>query len=95
MDAIIIGYVGGEPKKTEKGYSFNVSSKYYQNGEEKTQWVYCFINFPNNVVDYLKAGTLVYVLGEIIVGVYKRSSDEYIPTVSCIVNRVKLLPSKK
>lgn len=95
MDVIIIGYVGGEPKQTERGYSFNVSSKFYQNGEEKTQWVACFLNFENKVVSYIKTGTLVYVLGEIRIGVYKRGEDDYIPAISCIVNRIKLLPSKK
>lgn len=95
MDVIIIGYVGIEAKQTEKGYTFPVSTKFYQNGKEQTQWVSCFLNYQSKVVEYLKPGTYVHILGEIIVGVYQSGPEEYVPSITCIVRKVTLLNGKK
>lgn len=90
----IIGFLGSDAKETQKGYSFNVSTKYKENNEEKTLWVCCFLNYPTKVVEHLKTGVLVYVLGDITVSTYKRESGEVIPSVVMNVARVNLLPKK-
>jgi len=37
----VTGYLGSDAKKTQKGYSFNVSTKYREGNEEKTLWIMC------------------------------------------------------
>lgn len=43
----VTGYLGSDAKKTQKGYSFNVSTKYKEGNEEKTLWICCFLNYPH------------------------------------------------
>ena len=47
----VTGYLGSDAKKTQKGYSFNVSTKYKEGNEEKTLWICCFLNYETKVAD--------------------------------------------
>lgn len=90
----IIGFLGSDAKETQKGHSFNVSTKYRENNEEKTLWICCFLNYPNKVVEHLKSGRMVYVLGDITVSTYQRETGEVVPSVTMNVRIVNLLPNK-
>lgn len=92
--AHVTGYLGSDAKKTQKGYSFNVSTKYKEGSEEKTLWICCFLNYDAKVAEYLKSGTLVHVYGDTIVSTFTRDTGEVIPSVSMNVDKVLLLPSK-
>ena len=46
----VTGYLGSDAKKTQKGYSFNVSTKYKEGNEEKTLWICCFLNYETDVL---------------------------------------------
>ena len=50
----VTGYLGSDAKKTQKGYSFNVSTKYREGNEEKTLWICCFLNYETKVAEFLK-----------------------------------------
>lgn len=50
----VTGYLGSDAKKTQKGYSFNVSTKYKEGNEEKTLWICCFLNYETKVAEFLK-----------------------------------------
>lgn len=91
----VIGYLGSDAKKTQKGHSFNVSTKYKEGNEEKTLWICCFINYETKVAEYLKTGTLVHVYGEIVVSTFTRETGETIPSVTMSVDKVQLLSSNK
>lgn len=90
----VIGYLGSDAKKTQKGYLFNVSTKYREGNEEKTLWISCFLNHEAKVAEYLKSGTMVHVYGEITVSTFQRDTGTVVPTVTMSVDRVQLLPSK-
>ena len=91
----IIGFLGSDAKETQKGFSFNVSTKYWENNEEKTLWICCFLNYPNKVVEHLKTGRMVYVFGDINVSTYQRETGEVTPSVSMNVSKINLLPNNK
>ena len=80
----VTGYLGSDAKKTQKGYSFNVSTKYKEGNEEKTLWICCFLNYE----------TKVHVYGEITVGIFKRDTGDTVPSVTMSVDKVQLLSSK-
>lgn len=90
----VIGFLGSDAKKTEKGCSFNVSHKYREKGIEKTLWISCFLNHETRIMEFLKTGTPVYVSGDITIGTYTRETGEIIPTVTMAVRKVELLPNK-
>lgn len=90
----LIGFLGSDAKKTEKGCSFNVSHKYREKGNEKTLWVSCFLNYETKIVEFLKTGTPVYVSGDITISTFTRESGEVIPTVTLGVRKIELLPNK-
>ena len=50
----VTGYLGSDAKKTQKGYSFNVSTKYREGNEEKTLWICCFLNYETKVAEFFK-----------------------------------------
>lgn len=90
----VIGFLGNDAKKTEKGCTFSVSHNYKEKGVDKTQWISCFINYETNVIDYLKKGTLVAVYGKITVSTYTSKDGEVLPAVTIDVREVDLLPNK-
>lgn len=90
----IIGYLGSDAKKTEKGCSFSVSHKYKEKGADKTLWVSCYVNFETKIVEYLKTGTPVYASGDVTIATYSKESGEVIPTVTMSVRKLELLPNK-
>lgn len=94
LSANLIGFLGADAKETAKGWTFSVSTKKKINNETVTQWVSCFMNYNNKVVEYLKSGTMVYVTGDLTVGVYKKSETEYIPSISMAVSKIELINSK-
>lgn len=93
MESVIYGFLGADAKETEKGFSFSISDKFKENGEEKTLWITCFYNHPNKVMEYLKKGTPLIVYGEVNVSVYKRGEGDYIPSVICYVSKIRLTQS--
>lgn len=96
LTAQVIGYLGSDAKVTEKGFSFSVSSKHRTAaGEEKTTWISCFANYNSKVMEYLKTGTMVYVSGELAVGIFTKDDNTSVPSVTMSVQRIELLPSKK
>lgn len=90
----VIGFLGADAKKTEKGFSFNVSHKYKEKGNDKTLWISCFVNYETKVFEYLKAGAPVFVYGDISLSTYTREGGEVVPTVTMSVRRLELLPNK-
>lgn len=90
----VIGYIGSDAKKTEKGCSFSVSHKFKENGTDKTLWISCFINYDTKVQEYLKRGTLVYVIGDMKVSTFIREGGEAVPQITMNVHKVKLLSGK-
>lgn len=94
MEAVIYGHLGADAKETEKGFSFAVADNYKEGNEDKTLWINCFHNFPSKIMPFMKKGTPVIVWGEVTVGVYKRGENDYTPSVTCFVSKIKLLSNK-
>lgn len=95
MEAVIYGFLGADAKETEKGFSFSISDKYKEKGEEKTLWITCFHNYPSKVMEHLKKGTPVIVYGEVNVGIYHRGENDYVPNVICYVSKIRLMHNPK
>lgn len=93
MKAIMVGRLGADAKETEKGFSFSLSQKNWENNEEKTLWIACFQNYKSGVLQYLKKGTPVQVIGDITIGIYNDPEKGSIPSVSCRLLNIELLPS--
>lgn len=90
----VTGYLGSDAKRTQKGYSFNVSTKFKEGNEEKTLWICCFLNYETKVAEYLKSGTMVHVYGDIVVSTFQRDTGDIVPSVTMNVDKVQLLSSK-
>lgn len=95
LSAEVIGFLGSDAKRTEKGCSFNVSHKYKEKGYEKTIWISCFLNYETKIVDYLKTGVPIYVSGDITVSTYSRENGDVIPTITMSVKKIELLPNSR
>lgn len=91
----VIGFVGSDAKKTDKGCSFNVSHKYKEKGIDKTLWISCFINYETKIGEYLKTGVPVYVNGDITISTYTTRDGQILPSVTMSVKRIELLPNSR
>lgn len=97
LSANLIGYLSADAKETERGYSFSVAHNYNnRQGDKETLWVNCFVNFKTAVGPYLKAGTPVYLQGDLNVSLYTPGEGRP-PVIQCKMDvcRIQLLPSSK
>lgn len=96
LSANLIGYLSADAKETEKGYSFSVAHNYHRKGDKETLWVNCYVNFKTGVGPYLKAGTPVYLQGDLNVSLYTPGEGRS-PVIQCKMDvcRIQLLPSAK
>lgn len=88
--SILTGYLGNDAKITEKGCHFSLSSK---SGTE-TVWTTCFVNYQSNVVDYLKKGTLVSVVGRLYLKPVNGENGTFSISRTLSVLDIELLPGK-
>lgn len=99
--SFVIGNLGADAvTKSENGKTFTTFRVAHndrwtdQAGQEhsSTTWIDCVINERPNVVDYLKAGTLVFVEGSTKTRVYSSEKDRCMKAgVTIAVQRIELL----
>ncbi|CAK7039970.1 MAG: hypothetical protein PEPC_01703 [Peptostreptococcus russellii] len=87
----IVGFLGGVPKETEKGFSFPLSSKRYdaRAGKEITDWVNCFVNWKGGITSKLLKGSSVFVSGELIPELYEKEDKTQMLNLTLIVDRIQ------
>lgn len=93
MKVIMVGRLGADAKEKDKGFSFSLPQKNWENNEETTLWVACFQNYMSGLLQYLKKGTPVQVIGDMTIGVYNDPQKGPVPSASCRVLNIELLPS--
>lgn len=93
LTGTVIGFLGGDAKTTQKGFSFNVSHNYKDmDGNVLTQWVCCFVNWqPGNQLELLKKGNQIYVTGDLQVGIYAKDGESSTPSVTMFVSKFQLV----
>ena len=105
FQSIVIGNVGGEATtKTENGKQFTTFRVAHNdvwkdaNGVEhsEVQWIDCIMNDRPKVADFLKSGTLVFVMGNARVRLYSSAKDRCMKA-GCTINvrQVELLGGKR
>ena len=90
----LIGHLGQDAAigVTQKGTdyaAFSVACKTGYGQNEATTWVDCILAGKNNVANYLKKGTHIYVEGDLTIGEYKGK-----PKANISVKNLKLLSKK-
>lgn len=87
----IVGFLGADPRETEKGFSFPIASKRYDSkaGKEVTDWVNCFVNWKGGMTSMLVKGTSVFVCGELIPDIFVKEDKTQMLNLTLIVDRIQ------
>lgn len=101
----VIGNIGQDAQIRENNgrrfVSFSVADSTrvkdnYGQPVDKTTWVSCFLNGDGGkLTAYLKKGTPVFVRGRIAIDTYRRQDNTIAASLTCNVEEIHLLPSKR
>lgn len=104
FQATLIGNLGADAiRKSGEGYEF-ISFRVCHNDRyvdaagvrhESTTWIDCVLDKDAKVAEYLKAGTMVYIVGSINLRVYSSAKDRCMKAGATLrVHHIELLSSK-